>query len=318
MYKRIMVPLDGSEFSERVLPVAGRLAGDLELPVVLLHAIEPEHPSISQSLNERLYYVHSAHHRGLHARAYAEPVRTRLMEAGLSVSITIPQGDPGDAIVEEANKEPGTLITMSSHGRSGAFRWWTGSVADRVLHRTASPLLMIRPKDRRGAAAEGKFGRIVVPLDGSGFAEQALPHASHLGKAMDLVVELARAIPSIEEYNSLANLGPDNMVRQAPTYAEYRDVVEKDAKDYLIGMARRLEKDGVKAEWRVLYGPAAAAIIDHSVATEDALLVMTTHGRSGVARMVLGSVAERVVRQSGEPVLLIRAIDGQGTIDAAD
>lgn len=240
------------------------------------------------------------------------------MEAGLIVNISIPQGAPGDAIVEEADKEPGTSITMSSHGRSGAFRWWTGSVADRVLHRTASPLLMIRPGDRRNTAAEGKFGRTVVPLDGSEFAEQALPHASHLGKTMDLVVELARAVPSIEEYNLLANLGPDSMVSQAPTYTEYRAVVEKEAEDYLTGLTRRLEEDTVKAEWRVLHGPAAAAVIDHSVATGDALLVMTTHGRSGIARMVLGSVAERVVRQSGEPVLLIRAKDGQGTMAAAD
>ncbi len=310
MYKRILVPLDGSEFSERVLPVAQRLATGLALPVKLLHAIEPEHPSISQSLNERLYYVHSAHHRGLHARAYAEPVRTRLMEAGLSVDIAIPQGDPGDAIVEEASREPGTLITMSSHGRSGAFRWWTGSVADRVLHKTDSPLLMIRPGDRRGAAAEGKFGRIVVPVDGSEIAEQALDHASHLGKSMGLVVELIRAVPSAEEYGNLASLGPANLVSQAPTYAEYRAIVEGEAEGYLAELAGRLKQDGARVDWRVLHGPAAAAIIDHSVAREDALLVMTTHGRSGVARMVLGSVAERVVRQSGEPVLLIRAQAG--------
>ena len=312
MYERILVPLDGSEFSERVLPVAERLARDMALPIHLLHSIEPEHPSISQSLNERLYYIHSAHHRGMHARAYAEPVRARLMEAGLSVNITIPQGDPGDVIVEEADREPGTLITMSSHGRSGASRWWTGSVADRVLHKTASPLLMIRPGDRRGAAAEGKFGRIVVPVDGSEMAEQALDHASHLGKSMGLVVELVRAIPSVEEYNSLARLGPASLVSQAPSYAEYRGIVEGEARDYLAELAGRLKGDGAQVDWRVLHGPAAAAIIDHSVASEDALLVMTTHGRSGVARMVLGSVAERVVRQSGEPVLLIRAREGQG------
>ncbi len=307
MYERILVPLDGSEFSERVLPVAKRLAGDLAIPLKLLHAIEPEHPSISQSLNERLYYIHSAHHRGMHARAYAEPIRTRLVESGLDVNIIIPQGDPGDAIVEEADREPGTLITMSSHGRSGAFRWWTGSVADRVLHRTASPLLMIRPGDRRDAAMEGEFGRVVVPVDGSSLAEQAVSHASHLGKAMGLAVELVRAIPSVEEYNSLARLGPASLVSQAPSYAEYRAIVEKEAEDYLAQLGERLKQDGVQVNWSVLHGPAAAAIIDYSVASEDALLVMTTHGRSGVARMVLGSVAERVVRQSGEPVLLIRA-----------
>ena len=310
MYERILVPLDGSEFSERVLPVAKRLATDLSLPVRLLHTIEPEHPSISQSLNERLYYIHSAHHRGLHARAYAEPVRAGLMESGISVDITVPQGEPGDAIVEEADRELGTLIAMSSHGRSGASRWWTGSVADRVLHRTRSPLLMIRPGDRRGAAASGEFGRIVVPVDGSELAEQALPHAAYLGRAMGLVVELVRVVPSVEEYSGLAALGPASLVSQAPSYAEYRALVEGEAEEHLAQLGGQLRQEGAMADWRILHGPAAATIIDHSVAREDALLVMTTHGRSGVARMVLGSVAERVVRQSGEPVLLIRAQPG--------
>ena len=318
MYERILVPLDGSEFSGRVLPVAERLARDLALPVKLLHAIEPEHPSISQSLNERLYYVHSAHHREMHARAYSEPVRARLMESGIDTSILIPQGDPGDIIAEEADREHGTLITMSSHGRSGAFRWWTGSVADRVLHRTASPLLMIRSGDRRGAAAEGEFGRIVVPVDGSELAEHALAHASYLGRAMGLVVELVRAIPSVEEYSNLTSLGPPSLISQAPSYAEYRAIVEREAEDYLSQMAGRLKQNGAQVDWRVLHGPAAAVIIDHSAASGDALLVMTTHGRSGVARLVMGSVAERVVRQSGEPVLLIRAKGGQGGQLAAD
>ena len=97
------------------------------------------------------------------------------------------------------------------------------------------------------------------------------------------------------------------MVSQAPSYAEYRTIVEREAEGYLAQVGKRLEQNEVQAEWRVLHGPAAAAIIDYSAANEDALLVMTTHGRSGVARLVLGSVAERVVRQSGEPVLLIRA-----------
>ena len=233
------------------------------------------------------------------------------MEAGLRVDITIPQGDPGDAIVEESDREPGTLVAMSSHGRSGAFRWWTGSVADRVLHHTESPLLMIRPGDERRAAAEGAFGRIVVPVDGSEFAEQALEHAVHLGKALGLVVELVRAVPSVEEYNSLASLGPASLVSQAPSYAEYRDVVEREAEEYLGHLAERLKQEGSRIEWSVLHGPAAAVIIDHLVARDNALLVMTTHGRSGVARLVLGSVAERVVRQSGEPVLLIRVKDGR-------
>ena len=99
MYERILVPLDGSEFSEQVLPVTRRLANDLSLPVRLLYAIEPEHQSISQALNERLYYIHSVHHRGMHARVYAGPIRAGLLESGISTDISIPEGYPGNAIV---------------------------------------------------------------------------------------------------------------------------------------------------------------------------------------------------------------------------
>ena len=90
--RRILVPLDGSEYAERVLPYVRNFALALSLPVRLLYAVERDHPSISRSLNERLHYASSAHHRGLQARAYAEPVRTRLMEAGLTVDITVPEG----------------------------------------------------------------------------------------------------------------------------------------------------------------------------------------------------------------------------------
>ena len=303
--------MDGSEFSESVLPITERLAAGLGLPVRLLHAVEPDRPNVSSYLNERHYYVHAARHRSLHARALTEPVRTRLLKAGVETNIAIPEDKPECAIVAEADKQPGTLITMASHGRSGAYRWWTGSVADRVLHHARAPILQIRSMDRRGPAISGEFDQVVVPLDRSAMAEQAIEHALHLALNLGLILQLVGAVPSVEEYNYIVDLGAEtsgnSSERTAPTYEEYRTALVAETDEYLAGLAAGLRSQGARAERRVLFGPAAAAIIDHSVAEETALIVMMTHGRSGIACLVLGSVAERVVRQPGEPVLLVRA-----------
>ena len=302
MYTSILVPLDGSEYAERVLPYVRNFALTLSLPVRLLYAVERDHPSISRSLNERLHYATSAHHRGLHARAYAERVRRQLTEAGLTVDITVPVGEPHSAITEEAAKDPGTLITMSSHGRSGVARWWLGSVADRVLHQASNPLLMIHTHDEHPHGAP--FERLVVPVDGSEVAEQALPHAAHLSKEMGLPVELVQVVPSRVEY-SVSNSGFPVVI---PNYGDFRVIVTRQAEEDLARLRDKTIAHGAETvSTTLLRGDPANVITDHVASIPGALTVMTTHGRSGVGRMMLGSVAERVARQAGVPVLLVRA-----------
>ena len=308
MYTQILAPLDGSGLSEQVLPYARSLAAGLSLPVTLLLAVEPEHYTIGQSLNPALHYPGMMSHRTQHADEYAESVAAGLRNGGLRAATATPAGDPAAAIVEEAAKDPGTLIAMSSHGRSGLARWWMGSVADKVLHLTHNPLLIIRAGSRHQTAPEGGFERITVPVDGSELAEEILPHAVYLSAALGLAIDLVRVNPSSVEYYRSMSIGPSEVMRSVPSYDEYAAIVDGEAEGYLSELEARLTQQGAASvETRLLHGQAADCIADLAAASDNNLVAMTTHGRSGVGRLVLGSVAERVVRQSGCPVLLVRA-----------
>ncbi len=313
MYTRILAPLDGSEVSEQVLPYTRSLAAGLSLPVTLLYAVEPEHISIPQSLNPGLHLEELAANRARHARFYAESVAAGLRRGGLRVETATPSAEPAAAIVEEADKDPGTLITMSSHGRAGLARWWLGSVTDKVLHLTHNPLLIIRAGSGQQTAPESAFERLTVPVDGSELAEEILPHVVYLSAAMGLTVDLAQVNPSGEEYYRSVSIGPSETMQGIPSYEDYIRVLDGESEGYLAGLKERLAGQGAAAvETRLLHGPVAESIADLASATANNLVAMTTHGRSGVGRLVLGSIAERVVRQSGDPVLLVRGGQGGG------
>ena len=308
MYTRILTPLDGSEVSEQVLPYARSLAKGLSLPMALLYAIEPELLTIPRTLNPSLHVHEMVAHHLRQARGYAEPLAARLRSEGLSVDIEIPQDDPAEAIETEAAKDPGTLITMTSHGRSGLARWWMGSVTDKVLHLTNNPLLVIHAASGRQSWRDSSFQRVTVPVDGSELAESILPHAAYLSATMNLVIDLVQVNPSRDEYYRSLSIGPSEVARVTPTYEEYIQILDGEAEGYLGGLKARLTQQGADSvETHLLHGAAANTVSDFSASTPNNLVAMTTHGRSGIGRMVLGSVAERVVRQSGDPVLLVRA-----------
>ena len=196
---------------------------------------------------------------------------------------------------------------MSSHGRSGLARWWMGSVADKVLHLTQNPLLVIRSVSQTRSAPENIFEQITVPVDGSELAEVILPHAVYLSSSMGLNINLVQANPSRDEYYRSRSIGPNQVGRAAPSFEEYVGAADLDSEDYLSNLKERLIRQGAASvETHLLHGPAADSISDFAASTRNNLIAMTTHGRSGVGRLMLGSIAERVVRQSGDPVLLVR------------
>ena len=226
---------------------------------------------------------------------------------GLSVSFETPTGAPGPLIAEAAEKDPGTLIAMGGHGRSGVSRWWLGSVADRVLHLTSKPFMVVRSHQQDDLVHQEGFRRIVVPLDGSSIAEQVLPHVVYLATGLDLVVDLVRVTPSKDEFHlHLPHIpGLSNL-----SYEDYLSHTNPEATEYLGQIKKNLRQQGVNSvEEHLLQGDPAASIIDIATATGDRLVAMTTHGRSGLGRWVLGSIADRVVRNSGDPVLLVRVTE---------
>ena len=281
------------------------------MPMTLLYAIEPELLTIPRTLNPSLHLRDMVARRQEQASGYADPLAERFRNEGLTVHVEVPHSEPAEAIVEEADKDAGTLITMSSHGRSGLARWWMGSVTDKVLHLANNPLLVIHAASGQQTAANINFQRITVPVDGSELAEGILPHAAYLSAAMNLVIDLVQVNPSRDEYYRSLSVGPSEVARVTPTYEEYIQIVDGEAEGYLAELKARLTQHGLASvETHLLHGPAADTIADLSASTANNLVAMTTHGRSGVGRMVLGSVAERVVRQSGDPVLLVRGSQG--------
>jgi len=299
MYRHILVPLDGSELAEQVVPYARLLGKGLKATVDLLRVTEPVPENVGDILRGKYPHEISA---GLQSQAkkYLEGLASPLTRAGLRTSQAVQEGSAADLIVSQAERQPDTLIAMSTHGRSGITRWVMGSVTDKVLHATSNPLLIIRPRDGLAPGAEARIENIIAPVDGSDIAEQALPHVTAMAKALGAKVTLVRVVPTTGYYLGM-------MDYPSAAYEELLQAEEDTATEYLDQVSARLKNEGVSvAGTRVGRGDAAGAILDLAQATVNSLVVMTTHGRSGVGRWVLGSVADRVVRNSGGPVLVVR------------
>ncbi len=294
MYRKILVAVDGSKLSEAILPYARLLTEKLGLAVELVQVIDSDtlmpdnvDPKQEAAVAEQEKNMQSY----LNDIAATFPRRT-------GIDCTVEIGHPEEIVVDRAAAAPDTLVAMTTHGRSGLQRWMLGSVTEKVLHACRSPLLLIRSVETSKAAGTAALKSILVPLDGSELAESVLPHASELCKKLDLELALVRAF-------SLPNLYYDE------TYAPDErlwQLVRDEARDYLDRKVKELKAEGVaRVAAVVVEGFAGEQIINVARQRPATLIAICTHGRSGVRRFVMGSVADRVVRHSGDPVLLIRA-----------
>jgi nucleotide-binding universal stress UspA family protein len=218
------------------------------------------------------------------------------------VSCAVEHGVADKIIIENAGGDKDTLIAMATRGRSGIHRWLMGSIAEKVLRGTTNSLLLVRGEEAGKTDGAASLKSAVVPLDGSRLAETVLPHVIELAKKLGLEIVLARAYqPPLSAY-----AGAD-----AP-YIPNRDalltLVKEEAGAYLDAKVNELKANGIEKVSSIsMFGSGADEIIDLGRNTPDNLIAMCTHGRSGVNRWVLGSVTEKVVRHSGDPVLVIRA-----------
>ena len=292
MYSKILVPLDGSRFSERVLPYVRAFARAITAPVELLYVNDPA----------RLAPFSSPMQGGEYLERVAES-----FHGIAAVKRTVELGDPASEIVDLAAAQTGTLVAMTTHGYSGTRRWLLGSVADKVLHGSKNHLLLVRPADGRGAG-EAYLKSLLVPLDGSGLAEKILSPVAELASCLTLEVVLVRVLTHVyfAPPDAILPLFSQRVPNQKELWAEARSEVEK----YLSAKAEELRVQGLPHVSSLALegsaGGAAAEIIDLARKTTENLVAMSTHGRSGVGRWILGSVMERVVRYSQDPVLVLR------------
>jgi nucleotide-binding universal stress UspA family protein len=246
---------------------------------------------LSQAARDHVEKAHNAAHE--RAQAIAEEGAATMRGRGVTVTARVIEGDPADAIAAAAEAEQDSLVVISTHGRSGAQRWMLGSVTDKLIRHIATPVLVTTPH-------EGvEINALVVPLDGSEWAEHALPYAEDIAKALGLSIHLVRSV-------SLASIGY-GLIEDGPAqYSELADTTEEIAREYIEFAAENVRKAGVaEVETTLTVGPTDAAIIDEIGPAGDKLTVMASHGRSGVNRWVLGSVADRVIRHGAGPVLLV-------------
>lgn len=297
MYTRMLIPLDGSQVAEQVLPYVRFLAKELAIPVNLLQAIDPDAIALLVNPKEGRYIDTVSADLTASSRDYLETIAQSI--PGTRVQCVVEKGKAEDVLIEHAAADKDSLMVMATHGRSGIQRWLLGSVADKVIHGAANHALLIRATDQGKTAGAAVLKTVVVPLDGSPLAEQVLPHVADLAGRLRLQVVLTRA------YALPPAMAPDAY----GTYSEELiSQLEADARAYLDAKVEGLKEKGLKNVTAVTdFGYGAEEIIKLARQTPDNFIAMCSHGRSGIRRWLLGSVTERVVRHSGDPVLIIRA-----------
>ena len=299
MYSKILVPLDGSTTAEKVLPCARYLAAKLKSPVELLAVIDLGEVAIHMAAEKARLFDTMIEGASRHLTDYLRGIANTF--PGSDVHCSIERGKPDDVIIEKAAADKTMLVTMATHGRSGLNRFLLGSVAEKVLRGTTNPLLLIRATEDGMTDGEAVFKRMIVPLDGSEVAEGVLPTAAAMANRLDLEVELVRA------YHIPYNVYADDWGLVENT-EELLKSVRDEAEEYLKKKSADIKKLGVrKVSCLSKEGFAGDEIIKLGRNTADNLIAMCSHGRSGLKRWVLGSVAEAVARHSGDPVLIIRA-----------
>lgn len=311
MYARVLVPLDGSPFAELVLPAAVAIARRMGASVELLrvHAYRP----LDYTSGTDAEAVRADAREEEDARAYVEEVAARLAAEGPPViPRVVVHRSVAASLAGEAAATPATLLVMTSHGRTGLRRSFVGSVADAALRAVEVPVLLWRPQPDDAPAPE-RFERLLVPLDGTPFAETVLPHALQLSAADEARLTLVGVVQPVLEVMEAAAMMPFGIegAGAAPAMAVVdrpataRALVE--ARRYLGTVAARIRPKfprlwiDVRAE---LAEDPADAVILAAAATGADLVAMTTHAR-GLGRLFIGSTADGLLKGRHGATLLM-------------
>lgn len=293
MLRTILVPLDGSPASEHALPMAVSLARRANAALRLVYVRPPTAAQYGMTPPPK-------------EQDYLDMVAWRIRQTThLSVFAAVLEGPIAETIAEHAKSVHANLIVMTTHGRGPFSRFWLGSVADDLIRRVPAPLLVLRPTDGESPPPDRDWApkRILVPLDGSHLAEQALAPAVEIAKLAKAELTLFRIIEPIPV------LAPDGLMPQ-PTVVDAHliDELKTQARSYLERAAEKLRKDGLGVQTQILVEDRTATAILEAGREFD-LIAMATHGRHGIARMLIGSVADKLVRGAAGPVLIARPED---------
>jgi nucleotide-binding universal stress UspA family protein len=307
MYRSLLVPLDGSDFGEHALPLALSLARRLGVPLRVVHV----HVSPWGVYGELGGQYDETTDRILRERdrAYLDAVVQRLAAAAdVPLSSALLDGPVADAIGWHATAAESGLLVMTTHGRGPLARFWLGSVADALVRQASIPILLVQPKEAPpDLAQEPVLGRVLIPLDGSELAEQILEPALALGAATQAEYTLLRVVQPMK---------PGGHIQLLKQLQDLHRQDWTEAQEYLERSTERLRSRALTVQTRVVsHDQPAAAILGDASAHGADLIALATQGRGGLKRLLLGSVADKVLRGAATPVLVYRPVDKSAPAD---
>ncbi|WP_117594232.1 universal stress protein [Haloprofundus halophilus] len=294
MYDTILVPTDGSEAAARAVDHALLLAEATDASVHVLYVVNAEPDEVAVSTDER-----DAENVQDSLRRFGErtldDADERAASTAVPVETSIRTGVPHEEILADADERDVDAVVMGTHGRSGLQRYLLGSVAERVVRLADCPVMTVHGDDDASP-----YERILVPTDGSDCAAVATEHAVAIARAFDAELHALSAV-NLVEAGGLFNAGGVDS-----GFVERLEEQAQTGADAVVERARDADVDG---EATVVHGVPHEEIGEYVSSNNVDLVVMGTHGRSGVRRYLLGSVTERVLRTVSAPVLAVRQRD---------
>jgi nucleotide-binding universal stress UspA family protein len=349
MFKKVLVPLDDSEVAPGILPYVSYLAKALDIPVELmsvlnqdnLEALEKtakddagesreEPPAVNfanvggpvvtfeEAIREsgREYSPYVIENAVLPLERWLGDFIAQLNQQGVRAEGMVSVGnDPAEEILRRVREQSFDLIAMATHDRNLLGQAIRGSATNQVVRSASAPVLVVTPEniempwDEMPGERRVTITSILVPLDGSPFAEAVLPYVEYLSQRLSLEVVLVRVVQVGVRDARLPYSGggvptaPDT----AEVHLEAEQAAEEEANRYLKQVADSLGSKGLRVRWELLRGVPGTSVSGLAQELPNNIIALASHGRSGLARWVQGSVAEDLIRTSGDPVLVIPA-----------
>lgn len=293
MFKHIVVPLDGSELAESVIPAAASLASTLKSKVTLLHVVEQNAPD----------EVHKDRHltEAKEAEEYLNAVARQYFK-GAKVDRHVHTAEVKDvarSLAAHAKELNADLIVMCTHGRGGLRDIFFGSIAQQVIAQGLTPVLLLRPDGQPGQFA---LRRIMLPLDNESPHDEIFPYAKHLASAYKAEIAMVTVIPTL---GTLAGeeAAPGSLL--PGTTMALLDIAEQEAREHLRVHVDEWKKAGLAASAAVVRGDPAAEIVNTAEKWNANLIFLATHRKAGMDAFWAASVAPEVARKTKIPLLLL-------------
>ena len=298
MIHHILVPLDGSELAECVLPHVMALAPVTGARITLIHVLERPH---SRNGNGALIDPLGWHMQKQESQSYLDRIAQQLQKLEVPVEQIILEGNPAEALIEFARTNDIDLLVLSTHGRTGLSEWNVSSVVQKILLRSYRSILLVRAY-AAPPADPVQYHRLFLAIDGSTRAEYILPFAMSLAQSHQSNVILGTVIQRPQPIQRFPLSEEDTAWIQ-----QFTDRNQQDASRYLEQLTTQFSLKGLSAETNIAVSDNAVGSVHDMVEESGADLVMiAAHGYSGERRWPYGSIASSLISYGRTPLMILQ------------